>query len=202
MNLIERAKNIIVSPKTEWDEVLKEEDSMSKVVTSYVVPMALVPAAAAFIGYGFIGYSVPFFGKISGLSWGINYAVVSFVSSVLGVFITAFVVDMLAPSFGSQKNINRAAQLVAFAYTPAWIGGVLSILPSIALLGALFGLYGIYLMYLGFPKMMKTPEDKVAVYMVVTILILIGVYFVIGLILGLLLPGMLGLDAFNTINIR
>ena len=201
MNLIERVKNIITTPKTEWDEVLKEEDTMSKTITTYVVPLALVAAAAAFIGYGFVGVSYWGFRTV-GINWGINYAVISFLSSVIGVVLTAFVVDMLAPSFGSEKNINRATQLVAFAYTPAWLGGILMVMPSLGMIGSLFGLYGIYLMYLGFPKMMKTPPDKVAGYMVVSILILIVAYFVLAFVLGTIFMSVLGLNTLNTFHIR
>ena len=119
------------------------------------------------------------------LTFGIGTAVVSFISTVVGVYLTALVTDYLAPNFGSQKNFGRAMQTVAYAYTPAWIGGILGIVPAIAWLGTLAGLYGLYLMYLGLPHTMKTPEDKTIVYMVVVIIIL----FVISMILAAILGG-------------
>lgn len=197
MSLIDRAKNIILTPKTEWDAIGAEEATLGKVITTYIIPLALIPAIAGFIGYGLIGYSVPFFGKVSGISWGINHAIINFVSPIIGCIITAFVVDMLAPSFGSEKNMGRSAQLVAYSYTPALIGGALNILPMLGVLGALFGLYGIYLMYLGMPKMMKTPEDKVVVYMLVSILILIVVSVIMTFILGILMASVLGLGGLG-----
>ena len=94
---------------------------------------------------------------------------------------------MLAPSFSSEKNINKSAQLVAYAYTPGMIGAFLNILPMLAILGGLFGLYGIYLWYLGLGPMKKTPEDKKVVYLIVSILVMIVVFIVVGLILGKIL---------------
>jgi Yip1 domain len=183
MNLIERVKNMIVTPKTEWTVIDGESDTLSGVITKYVVPLAAVGAICTFIGYAFIGIDYGFF-RMRGMEWGIKMAVISIVSSIIGVIITAFVVDALAPSFGSEKNINKSAQLVAYSYTPAFVGALLTIFPAISMIGGLFGLYGIYLMYLGLGPLKKTPEDKKVIYLVITIVVLIAVYFVIGLILG------------------
>jgi len=80
--------------------------------------------------------------------------------------------------------MGRSVQLVAYAYTPFWVGGLLSILPVLSWVGSLFGLYGLYLLYIGMPKMKKTPADKLTGYFIVSLLVIIAVYFVIGLILG------------------
>jgi hypothetical protein len=183
MNLIERVKNILITPKTEWPKIAGEEQTLSSVITSYVLPLALVGAACTFIGYGFIGIDYGFF-RMKGMDWGVKMAVIQIVSAVVGVIVTAFVVDALAPSFGSEKNINKSAQLVAYGYTAAFVGAFFNIFPAIALIGSLLGLYGIYLMYLGLGPLKKTPEDKKVIYLVVTILVLIVVYFIIGMILG------------------
>jgi hypothetical protein len=193
MNLIDRVKNIIVSPAKEWDVISTETPDSGKVITGYVLPLAGLAAVAAFIGYGIIGYNILGF-RVTGINWGIYYAISILVSAIAGVFICAFVIDALAPSFGSEKNMGRSVQLVAYSYTPAWLGGLLSILPAIALVGALFGLYGLYLLYLGIPKMKKTPADKQIGYFVVSLLVLIVVYFVIGLIMNRIVMNAMGLS--------
>ncbi len=186
MNIIERIKNIITNPKSEWEKINIEEETLSAVITKYVVPLALMGAVATFIGYGFIGIDHQFF-RMEGMEWGIKMAVVQIISSIVGVIVTAYVVDALAPSFSSTKNINKSAQLVAYSFTPAFIGALLYIFPAIGWLGGLFGLYGIYLMYLGLEPLKKTPEDKKVIYLVVTIVVLIVVYAILGMILGTVL---------------
>ncbi len=188
MNLVDRAKSIILSPKTEWEVIANEPADMGGIFTGYVIPLALIPAVASFIGYGFIG-----FGFMSGITFGLAYALVSLIGSLVGVFLLAFVVNLLAPSFGSVKDQGRAMQLVAYTYTPIWVGGIVNILPFLGWLGMLFGLYGIYLMYLGFPHTMKTPEDKVVVYMIVAVIVLMIIYFVVGGILTTIMFSILGL---------
>ena len=195
MNLIERAKNIIVSPKTEWDAIANEEPNIQQVLIGYVIPMSLIPAIAIIIGWGLIGV----YGFTS-LNYGIALAVVQVVTAILSVFVAAFVIDALAPSFGSQKNLGRAVQLVAFSMTPAWVGGILNILPSISWLGSLFGLYGLYLLYLGLTPLMKTAEDKKVGYIIVSIIVLIVVYFVIIAILTTLLLSIFGLSVWGAAN--
>lgn len=189
MSLVDRAKNIITSPKSEWEVVASESPDTGSIITGYVIPLALLPAIASFIGYGLIG-----FGAFSSITWGIAYALITLISTILGVLLTALVVNLLAPSFNSEKDMGRAMQLVAYSYTPAWIGGILNIFPAIGWLGGLFGLYGIYLMYLGFPHTMKTPKDKVVIYMIVAVVVLIVVYMVLMGIITSIIFGIFGLS--------
>lgn len=197
MNLIERAKNIIVAPAKEWDVISTEQPDIGKIITGYVLPLAGTAAVAAFIGYGLIGVS--YFGiRFKSIDLGLYQAINVLITALISVFVSAFVIDALAPSFGSEKNMGRSVQLVAYSYTPGWVGGLLAIIPSIAIVGALAGLYGLYLLYLGLPKLKKTPEDKHIGYFVVSLLVIIVVYFVIGMIMAAILPlkpyGVDGLD--------
>ena len=193
MNLIERAKNILISPAKEWDVIAGEVPDVNKIFTGYVIPLAGAAAVAAFIGYGLIGFNMLGY-RMGGIDWGLYQALVSFIISVCSVFLTAFVIDALAPSFGSEKNFGRSFQLVAYSYTAGWIGGLFQILPVIAFLGTILSLYGLYILYIGMPKLKYTPADKHIGYFVVTLIVLIAVYIVIGLILSAIMEPMFGLS--------
>ncbi|HMK38640.1 MAG TPA: Yip1 family protein [Bacteroidota bacterium] len=192
MSIVDRAKNIIMTPKTEWPVIAAEEPVAGQIVSGYVIPLALIPAVAAIFGYGLIGR-----GMATSFTWGIAMAIISFVVAVGGVYLTAFVIDFLAPNFGSQKDFGRAMQLVAYSYTPAWVAGILNIVPFLGVLVLVASIYGLYLLYLGFPHTMKTPQDKVVVYMVVSIIVLIIVYFVLTAILTAIVFGIFGLSALS-----
>jgi hypothetical protein len=182
MPLITRVKNILLSPRTEWELIRGETDTPQSLLGKYVIPMALIPAIAFFIGYGLIGIDAVVF-RISGVRWGAIMAVNSFVSSILTYYICTFVVDALAPSFSSDKNIGRSAQLVAYSYTAVWVAGIFNIIPSLSILGIL-GLYSIYLFYLGVPVMKKTPEDKRIIYMIVSAIVIFVVGYVVNIIVS------------------
>ncbi len=194
MNLVDRAKNMIIAPKKEWDVVVAEEPNIQQIIVSYVVPLALISALASFVGYGLVG--APFWA--ASITWGIVQAIIIIFTAVLSVFIAAFVIDALAPSFGSQKNMGRAVQLIAYSMTPSWIGGIFNIYPPLGILGVLFGLYGLYLLYLGFTPLMQTPEDKKVGYIIVSIIVLLVVYIVVGLILSSIFWGIFGLSMVGT----
>jgi Yip1 domain len=194
MNLIERAKNIMMTPAKEWDVVNGEEANVPGIITGYVLPLAGAAAVAAFIGYGLIGVSYGFGVRIKGIDWGLYQGITVLAGALLSVFISAFVIDALAPSFGSEKNLGKSVQLVAYSWTPGWVGGLLAIIPSLAIIGGLASLYGLYLLYLGLPKLKKTPQDKHVSYFVVSLLVMIVVFMVIGFILTKILMSVFGLS--------
>lgn len=202
MNLIDRVKNIITTPKTEWNVISAEHPDPSKIITGYVLPLAGLSAIAAFIGYGLIGFNVLGY-RISGINWGIYQALTILIGAIVSVYLTALIIDLLAPNFGSEKNFNRSLQLVAYSFTPAWIGGLLAIFPPIAFLGGLFGLYGLYLLYIGMPILKNTPADKHIGYFVVSLIVTIVVYMVVGWILASVFMNIFGLSyGLGSFNLR
>jgi hypothetical protein len=154
------------------------------------VPLALIPAVAALVGYGVIGYSV--FGvHVGSIGWGLRQAIVQYIAMLGGTYLTAFVIDALAANYGAQKDLNRAFSLVAYAYTPMFVGGVFYLLPSLSWIASLAGLYGLYLLYIGLQPMMKAPAEKQTAYFVVSLIVTIVVAAVLSAILtAILLRGM------------
>ncbi|MES1197846.1 MAG: Yip1 family protein [Chitinophagaceae bacterium] len=192
MNLIDRAKNILITPAKEWDVIKAEQPNTPGIITGYVLPLAGAAAVAAFIGYGLIGINFGFF-KIKGIDWGLYQALTVLISALLSVFVCSFIIDALAPSFGSEKNMGRSVQLVAYAFTPGWVGGLLSIVPALAIVGSLAGLYGLYLLYIGLPKLKNTPQDKQISYYVISLITMIVVFIVMGYVIGKVLISIFGL---------
>jgi Yip1 domain len=195
MNLIDRVKNILVTPKTEWDVINNETPDVPKILTTYVLPLVAIGAVCSFIGYGLIGKS--YFGvRFADTGWGIRYALIALIAGVASTFLMAFIIDALAPTFKSEKNFGKSFQLAAYSYTAGWVGGVFNILPSLAIIGSLFGLYGLYLLYLGLPKLKKTPADQVTTYFVVCLIAMIVASFVVVMILtSILIPKYPGLGS-------
>ncbi|MFI5263004.1 MAG: Yip1 family protein [Candidatus Kapaibacterium sp.] len=185
---------MILAPKTEWAVIAAEESSATAVFMSYAFPLILASAAAGFIGYTFIWRDAVYefswregVNETAALTWGLFFSIRTLLIGALGVWLVAAGVNAQAKNFGSEKNMGRAMQLVAYAMTPAWLGGIIMIYPPIGIIGLLFGLYGLYLLYLGLPLMMKTPKEKVVTYTVISILMLLGIYTILGFIYRILL---------------
>jgi hypothetical protein len=182
MNLVERAKGIILKPSETWAEVKTEEATISDLYKSYAVILAAIPSIAQFIGSSMIGYSFMGAHFRMGISNALGSAIVSYILSLIGIYIVAIIADALAPTFGSTKNITNAFKAVVYSMTPSWVAGVLFIFPPLSILAIIAGLYGIYLFYLGLPMMMDTPKEKALGYVLVVIIITIVIYVIIGFI--------------------
>ncbi len=184
-NLIDRAKSILLSPRTEWPLIAAEPDTIGGIYTRYVLIMAAIPAVVQFISAALIGISVPFLGSYRvGIGPALGGAVLAYLLSLVAIFIVALVVDVLAPTFGGEKNQVQALKVVAYSYTASWVISIVGLIPGLRLIAALAGLiYGIYLLNMGLPFTMKCPPERSVGYTAVTIIVLI----VVGLILGLIL---------------
>ena len=183
MNLINRAKSILLTPKTEWSLIESEQTDVKTLTTNYMLPLALIPAIAGFIGFGLIGQNVLGM-HIGSAGYGLRYAIVNLVSTIGGAFLTAYIIDLLAPSFGSEKNFLQSFKLVVYSYTPMMVAGIFLIIPSLGILATLAGLYGLYLLYIGLQPLKKTPEDKKTSYFVVSLIVVILGSFVLSSILS------------------
>jgi hypothetical protein len=190
MNIVERAKNMIMSPKQEWQVIDGETHTVKDLYVNYAMILAAIPAVAKFIGFSIVGlggllsqYRIP-------IASGVALMVVGYVLSLASVYVLALIIDGLAPNFGSQKNFLQALKLAVFSMTAAWLAGIFSLLPALSILG-LLGLYSLYVLYLGMPVLMKTPADKLVPYFVVVLIAAIVVHVVIGALAALTIPGSL-----------
>jgi len=163
MGLVDRAKNIIVTPRTEWSVIAAEGGTVGDIYRNYVVPLALIPAICSFVGMSVLGFSlgadhmrVPFFS-------GLIMAALQFGLGLLIVYLVALVIDALAPRFDGRKGMLPAFKLAAYSYTPAWLTGIFLLVPVLGFLSIL-GLYGIYLLYVGAPRLMAIPEGKAGLF--------------------------------------
>jgi Yip1 domain len=191
MDIVNRAKNICLTPNTEWPVIAAEPTPPATLITEYVVPLAAIGAVAGFIGGSIVGTGLGMFGSYRlPLVTGLTLAVFTFVMAIVGCFIISLIINALAPTFGGQKDSNQALKVAVYSYTPAWIAGVLQILPLLGgLIGIIAGLYGLYLLYLGLPKLMKCPQDKAVGYTVVVVICAIVVMVVVGSVGGMITAG-------------
>jgi hypothetical protein len=201
MAIVDRVKNICLTPNTEWPIIADEPTTTADLITGYAVPLAAIGAVAGFIGRSVIG-TTTFLGTYRmSLAAGLVLAVFAFVMAIVGVFVISLIIDALAPSFGGEKNSMRALKVAVYSYTPAWVAGVLQILPVLGILAVLGGLYGLYLLYLGLPRLMKCPEDKAIGYTAVVVVCAIVVTLVIGAVGGMFAgAGLIGAGALGGLS--
>ncbi len=173
--LIERVKNILLTPVTEWPVIEREATTAGDIYKGYVAPLAAIGVIAAFIGLSLFGVGGLF--RI-GIGTGLVLGIIKYVLAFVGVFVVAWLVDVLAPTFGGQRDSLRALKVTAYSLTPMWVAGILNLVPALAIIGLVAALYGLYLLYLGLPVLMRNPQDKSLPYTIVVVLCSIVIFAV------------------------
>jgi MFS family permease len=201
MNLVDRVKNILMTPKTEWPVIEAEQTDVKSLYIGYIMILAAIPAIAGIIASMFIGSMVGAVAGRAGLGmsmgggFAVAHGVASYVVTLIVIFVVAFIVDALAPTFGGQKSQINALKLVAYAATAGWVASIATIIPVLGWIVALVGsLYGVYLLYLGLPVLMKCPEDKTVVYLLVVVVVYIILFWIF---MSMIVAGVFGSMMFG-----
>ena len=175
MSMIDRVKNILMSPKTEWPTIAGETTTTQALYTGYIMILAAIGPIAMLLRSMVVG--------VAG-------AIVSYILSLIMIYVVALIVDVLAPTFGGEKNTLQSLKLVAYSCTAVWLAGIFQIL---GMLAGLFGLvalvYSLYTFYLGVTVMKKVPAEKAVTYTVVVVLCVIVLGALIGSVLQLTMYG-------------
>lgn len=176
-SLIDRAKNILLSPAAQWPAIDAEATTVGKLVTGYAVILAAIAPIAMLIGFlltpygGFITGNIGFLLKLLIVVYGISLGT---------VLLLGLLIDVLAPHFGATKNSVQAMKLAVYAGTAFWVAAVILIIPSLWWLWLFAGVgYGGYLIWLGLPTLMRVPADKAQGYAAA----IIGIWVVLFVVL-------------------
>jgi hypothetical protein len=184
MTLIERVKNILLSPKAEWPVIARETGDMAFLFRNYVAILAAIPAVCGVVGVIVLGHGL--FAVTA-----IVYAIIGYVFSFVGTWLFALIINLLAPTFAGRADFPSALKLSVYAQTPFWLAGVFYLIPALSIL-AILGLYGFYLLWLGLPVLMKSPQEKSLVYTIAIVVCAIIFYVVVAAITGTIVFALIG----------
>ena len=188
MSLIQRVQDILLKPKEAWPIIAGEGGDTASIYKNYLIYLAAIPAIAAFVGLSLVGAGGFGFSVRVPILTGLVQMIVSFVLSLVMVFVLALIVDALAPTFKGAKSQINALKLVAYGSTAGFVGGIFGLIPSLSILGLLAGLYSIYLIYTGVSVMMKCPPEKAGAYTAVVIVCGIVAAVILGAASAVLMP--------------
>lgn len=185
MQLIERARNILLTPNAEWWVIDREAADSGGLYAGYIAPLAAIGPIASFVGMAMIGTRLPYIDHSFRVPLGSAavYAVVTYVLSLVSILVLALIINALAPTFSGKRDRAQALKVAAYASTATWVAGVFALIPVLGFLGVL-GIYGLYLLYTGLPVLMKTPPEKSIGYTIVVVIAAIALWAVIGVTAG------------------
>jgi hypothetical protein len=156
MKLIERAKAIMLTPRSEWLVIEHEPAALTDLFGPYVAGLAAIPAICRFIGHSLIGGYEP-------LLPGLLRTLIAYAATFTVVYVIAGVIDLLARRFGTEKDFPAALKLSIYSHTPVWLAGIFLLIPGLNFL-MLLGLYGAYLLWVGLPPLMRVEKERAFAY--------------------------------------
>lgn len=145
----------------------------------YVAVIAAIPFIATILGDLWY-YSPRSYGYV------IAIAIATYALDVIAVYVIGFLIWKLAAVFSTTTTQDRSTLLAALVYTPIFLVSIVDLVPFLSVLMVLGLLYGLYILYMGVPILLNTPQDKVLIYVVTTVVVAIVVYVIAGAILGTL----------------
>lgn len=158
---VSRAVNLLLSPGRGWDRIAWSPTPVRTLFLRYALPLAAIPPVCGAVGVLAFGFNIANVGVRMSLLGLALAAVVNFASTLLAAWLLALFVDLVAPAFGGVRGREAALNLVIYAATASWLGGLSELYPSLGIpVGILAGLYSLYLLYVGLPKMMGVPEAR------------------------------------------
>jgi hypothetical protein len=200
MSIVDRAKNIIMKPADEWNVIAAEPATVSGLFTGYAMILAAIPVVSAIIFTGALGMSAAGLGGMGGGAITMGFtavagmAVIGYVLSLITLYLMSMIVNTVSPSFNGKSDMVQSTKLMTYASTPTWVAGLLGWIP---ILGGLISLaavaYVVYLIYLGLQPVLGVPQEKVAGFTVVIVLIYVVLSLIVsGIIVGLLFSTFFG----------
>ncbi len=108
MNLVDRIKNILLSPRTEWPKIAGEAATVQSLYVGYILVLAAIAPLALLIRSGGVAIAA---------------AIAQYVIALVITYLMALIVDTLAPTFNGTKDFTQSLKLVAYSYTAPWVAG-------------------------------------------------------------------------------
>lgn len=187
MTLIDRVKNILLTPKTEWPVIAAETATVQSILVGYVLILAAIGPLALLIAT---------------LGSGLEFALLRYVIALAITLLLALIVDAIAPVFGGEKNYVQSLKLTAYSLTAGWVAGIFLLVPWIGWIISLVALiYSFYTFYLGAPVLKKCTQEKAVGFVILVVVCGIVLGFIFNrLLLSLILGGLAGVGGLGMIR--
>jgi uncharacterized Zn finger protein (UPF0148 family) len=174
-NIFQRAINIIVKPRTEWEKIATEKPRIPMLLLGYCLVFSLIPFLSLILNRIFSIHYNFVYAFTNGFFSGLIYVI----SALAAITLSAIFINKFARPFHSESTLGRAIQLTAYSFTPMLIAPILYTIPYGRYLVFPLGLYGIFLLLFGQPILMKVPKNYQIAYFFTSIGLLYLSFFII-----------------------
>ncbi len=176
---VNTAKEIVTEREEFWR---KHTDRDYGDLLRYLLILSIFPAAGIFLLYSVTGYAIPFFGMMRfSIFYGIQGAVYTYIISIVGPFITGFLMSIIAEGLKYGGDMLKFSNLAVYSITPFLLAQVLVFIPFLGgLIVFLGGVFSLYLVWLGLKEYLKFSQERALVLLVVYLVVVFIIRLAIG----------------------
>ena len=179
MKIVNRIKNLVISPGNEWAVIANEKYDIASLVKNYLLILLLIPVVALVLGWEFIGKTETYYQLTTstrGWDIGMHKALVYLVTTFITVFASASVIDRISPAFRVEKNFGNTLRLIVYSWTPVLLSGIFYLVPVLSFMIIAGFAYAFVLLYYGLDPLMKPPAPSKTAYFVSSVAVILCCY--------------------------
>ncbi len=195
--IINTVKGFLTKPGEEWQKIKAQQYDKQTLLVKIFVPLLIIYVVATLLGTIISLVITPYVLQFLGFGRILVNAVVGALlqgAIMFGIIYGgSFILMALADNFGAKKDDTLALKVMVFSYIVALVSSVALIIPYIGrLVYAAGAIYGLVLLYWGMRDILEPPQEKMTMYFVVTLLILIAIGVVLSLLVGVITGLLIG----------
>ncbi len=166
--IYERSIGLLAYPAEEWNKIRTEGITPRQAILSYVLPFAILTAAANLFGLSMFGVGTHSLPGIFNLAVTV---VISFLVPLMLVISSGMLSYSAAGIFGGTTKPGDHLVLYAYALTPLYLMDAFSSIHWTLTWLMGFGIYSVYLLWTGIPSLGGVGPGKRIPFFVVSLLI-------------------------------
>jgi hypothetical protein len=173
-------------PTDTWKHIRDEDQTISQILTGFLLPMAAIAPIAAFVGSVFFGWRIGA-GDVVRMtaSSGVLLAIAYYFAIIVATFSIAKLIHWMSETYDASQSLSRCLALAAYTITPLFLAGVAQIIP-IVWLNYLISLpllaYTVYVFNQGLPIMMEISGEKSLLF--AGSVLLVGLIALVGMLVA------------------
>jgi len=159
---LEHMVGFIAHPNRTWDEIRAEQVTEARVIRTFVIYIATIPAISGLLGSLFIHFPL-----VESLKWAVTFYLVA----IVAIWFTARGLHWLAGQFRCESDRVQFLKLTSGAFAAIFIGFLFFIIPALNGLSILC-VYGFYVFWIGFPRLIHCPEEAKFTFAIISLVVL------------------------------
>lgn len=178
--LFNRTKNILRTPRGEWEKIRESETNSSQVLNDFILPMAGLCALAAFLGLIFQG---------AGFEKALVSVIISLGKTFGGVYFSFFVLQESAKYFALERSKLAFMQIAGYSYVVIFVVDIVAnLIPELFFLNFL-KLYIFYVVWEAVEIVVQVADKKRTSYVIFVSLLILLSSLIIERVLLIFMPG-------------